>query len=170
MNTIIILASSRNPGNTAYIADRIVEKTGAELVDIGSKSVGYYDYAARNQSDDYQGIVDRMLEADTIIFASPVYWFTMSAQMKTFFDRFTDLITVRKEAGRELAGKKAYLLISGSEPELPAGFEEPFQLTFEYFNMSYMGNVYCYFIKSKEPDENVEPDLAQFIEELNSAD
>jgi len=37
--------------------------------------------------DDHAGIVERLLAADGIILASPVYFFHVTAQMKTFLDR-----------------------------------------------------------------------------------
>lgn len=37
--------------------------------------------------DDYKGLVQRVLAADAVILASPVYFFNVTAQMKTFLDR-----------------------------------------------------------------------------------
>ncbi len=38
-------------------------------------------------SDDHRALVQRLVSADTIILASPVYFFHVTAQMKTFIDR-----------------------------------------------------------------------------------
>jgi len=62
--------------------------------------------------------------------------------MKTLLDRFTDLVTVRKDLGRQLTGRSAFLLACGSEPELPDGFEVPFRETAAYLHMSYGGAFY----------------------------
>ncbi len=48
-------------------------------------------------------IVDKY---DVLIFATPVYWYSMSGIMKVFFDRITDLLTIKKDIGRKLKGKK----------------------------------------------------------------
>ena len=37
--------------------------------------------------DDYKGLSKKVLEADAIVLASPVYFFNVTAQMKTFLDR-----------------------------------------------------------------------------------
>jgi multimeric flavodoxin WrbA/putative sterol carrier protein len=37
--------------------------------------------------DDYRAVVEKVLEADAVILASPVYFFNVTAQMKTFLDR-----------------------------------------------------------------------------------
>ncbi len=38
-------------------------------------------------NDDANAIVDKMLEADVLVFASPIYYYEMAAQMKTLLDR-----------------------------------------------------------------------------------
>ncbi len=37
--------------------------------------------------DDYKGLIKQVLEADAVILASPVYFFSITAQLKTFIDR-----------------------------------------------------------------------------------
>ena len=39
------------------------------------------------QKDDAVWILDEFLDADGVILATPVYWYNVSAQMKTFIDR-----------------------------------------------------------------------------------
>ena len=50
--------------------------------------------------DDVPAIVERMKEADGIIFASPVYIDNISGQMKVFFDRLADAIHYQVLAGK----------------------------------------------------------------------
>jgi multimeric flavodoxin WrbA len=50
--------------------------------------------------DDVPALVDRMKEADGIIFASPVYIDNVSGQMKVFFDRLADAIHYQILAGK----------------------------------------------------------------------
>ena len=42
---------------------------------------------------------------DTWIFVTPVYWYSMSGQMKIFLDRITDLLKWHKDEGRKIRGK-----------------------------------------------------------------
>lgn len=83
-----------------------------------------------------------MLDADNIIFATPVYWYAMSGRLKTFFDRLTDLLYTHKSIGKGLKAKKTYLIACGSDPELPEGFEVPFRRTSDYFEMSFQKSFY----------------------------
>ncbi len=50
--------------------------------------------------DDVPFIVERMKEADGIVFASPVYIDNVSGQMKVFFDRLADAIHYQLLAGK----------------------------------------------------------------------
>ena len=45
------------------------------------------------QKDDMQELIDLILKADVIVFATPVYYYSMSAQLKTFIDRLTPIYT-----------------------------------------------------------------------------
>ncbi len=83
-----------------------------------------------------------MTEHETIVFATPVYWYAMSGTMKIFFDRLTELTTKEKHLGHALAGKRTFLIASGTDPELPAGFEVPFRRTSSYFEMEFIKAFY----------------------------
>jgi multimeric flavodoxin WrbA len=87
-------------------------------------------------------VAEKMETAERIVFATPVYWYAMSGELKVFFDRLTDLLTTHKSIGKALKGKKTYLIATGSDPELPEGFEVPFRSTSAYFDMSYEGALY----------------------------
>jgi multimeric flavodoxin WrbA len=50
--------------------------------------------------DDVPLIIERMKEADGIVFASPVYIDNVSGQMKVFFDRLADIIHYQVLAGK----------------------------------------------------------------------
>ena len=62
--------------------------------------------------------------------------------MKVFFDRLNELLSTHKPLGKALKGKRTYLISTGSESELPLGFETPFKLTSEYFEMNYIKAFY----------------------------
>ena len=50
--------------------------------------------------DDVPSIIERMKEADGIVFASPVYIDNVTGQMKIFFDRLADAIHYQLLAGK----------------------------------------------------------------------
>jgi hypothetical protein len=90
----------------------------------------------------------------------------MSAELKVFFDRLSDLLTIAREKGRGLAGKDVWLLASGSEVMLPDGFEVPFARTAEYFGMRYCGAAYLYTgddIKKRRVSESALSDFGREV-------
>ncbi len=62
--------------------------------------------------------------------------------MKTFIDRFSDLLSIRKDLGRQLRGKRI-LVVASFSTSMPKGFEDPFSQTCEYMGIKYEG---CSFI------------------------
>jgi multimeric flavodoxin WrbA len=97
---VLILSSSpRKKGNSNALCDRFMEgaieaKHQVEKVVLADKKINYCTgcYACRGngrcaQKDDMAQILDSMIEADVIVMATPVYFYTMCAQMKTVIDR-----------------------------------------------------------------------------------
>jgi multimeric flavodoxin WrbA len=89
----------------------------------------------------------------------------MSGLMKNFMDRFTDLITVEKQRGRQLRGKKTFLLAVGADKELPEGFEIPFRLTSEYFKMTYLGAIY-YAANATNTGDEWQEHIKSFVQQI----
>ena len=106
---VIILGSARKNGNTTKIVDEIAKESGIDVIDLNDYNISHYDYESKNREDDFLPLIRRILEEyDTLIFATPVYWYNMSGIMKVFFDRFSDLIRIEKETGRKLRGCLLY--------------------------------------------------------------
>jgi hypothetical protein len=63
--------------------------------------------------------------------------------MKTFLDRFSDLLGPHKELGRQLRGKRLFLLATGNtEESMPISMDETIRLTAQYLGMEYVGSHY----------------------------
>ncbi len=138
-----ILGSSNNDGNTAALASAVFAPLpNAEIISLSNLAIASYDYQNRHDSDDFLPLAEKLAAAKTIVFASPVYWYSMSAQMKVFFDRLTDLTKAHKELGKALAGKSVFLIATGGSPAPPSSFEPPFAETALYFNMHWGGMLY----------------------------
>jgi len=99
MDIVAIVGSPRSNGNTNYLADQAL----AQAVELGAKTekilvneyrlnpcLGHDNCASLKnclQNDDDSRILERFRSADGIIIATPVYYYNMTAQMKTFIDR-----------------------------------------------------------------------------------
>jgi len=99
MKILAIVGSPRPKGNTNYLVDQALEeaskhKAQIEKIDLCNYKVnpclGHDDCSSSDsctQKDDAKCILDKFLNADGIILATPVYWYNVSAQMKAFMDR-----------------------------------------------------------------------------------
>ncbi|MBQ8761748.1 MAG: flavodoxin family protein [Clostridia bacterium] len=104
-NVLIISSSPRVNSNSLGLCQQFckgAKESGhnVELVNLQNTKIGYCIgcYACQNtgkcfQKDDMQDIQQKMLNADVIVFATPVYFYSMSAQLKTLIDRTTPFYT-----------------------------------------------------------------------------
>jgi len=128
MKTVIIQGSSRNNGNTHKVSVELQKHLNCDIINLKDKNIGHYDYEYNNQEDDFPALIEKIAtNYDLIIFASPVYWYTMSGLTKVFFDRISDTIRISKDTGRKLRGKKMAALSCGYGSDAIEGFFLPFQ-------------------------------------------
>ncbi|MFK5958260.1 MAG: NAD(P)H-dependent oxidoreductase [Lutibacter sp.] len=140
---VIILGSSRSKGNTANVVSAISEKYNIDIIDLNNYNITYYDYESKNLGDDFLPLIKSIINKyDTLIFATPVYWYNMSGIMKVFFDRFSDLIRVEKETGRKLRGKNMFVISNSHNDEIAKSFYIPFQKSADYLGMNYTGEIH----------------------------
>lgn len=137
---VIIIGSSRSHGNTSRIVDEIANHFNIDVVNLNNYKFSYYDYESKNREDDFLPLIKSIIEKyDTLIFATPIYWYNMSGIMKVFFDRFSDLIRIEKETGRKLRGKKFAVISNSHDSEIDYDFYIPFRKSAEYLGMEYLG-------------------------------
>ncbi len=140
---LIIVGSARENSNTLEAIKKLSPFSHYDLVDLRTSRIRPYAYnSGATADDDFLAIAIKMLHADVIVFATPVYWYAMSTSMKLFFDRLTDLLGPYKSVGKRLKGKRVYVIASGGQPTPPDGFEIPFRLTSEYFDMQFVETLY----------------------------
>ena len=161
MKTVVIVGSSRNDGDTANITKQLIEKSEWDLVNLNDYEFSYFDYEHENRNDDYLNLMQLIVEKyETLIFVTPVYWYSMSGIMKVFFDRFTDLLTIEKELGRKLRGKKMAVMSCSIGENLGENFWLPFSETAKYLGMEYIGNSHTI------TGENNDWKITEFIKQI----
>ena len=95
---IILLGSSNSQGNTRKIVDFVSAQTGFPIIDLKTKNILEFDYEFKNRHDDFHPLIKEIVNNyELIIFATPVYWYTMSGILKTFFDRISDCLKIEKK-------------------------------------------------------------------------
>jgi multimeric flavodoxin WrbA len=137
--TLIILGSARGDGNTARVADHLARELPADSAHLLDLQIGPFRYDQQYpEEDDFIAFVEhRLLKYDTLVFASPVYWYSMSGSMKIFFDRISDLLKSRKDLGRRLRGKTMAVLSCAGDEEVNDSFYAAFRLSANYLGMHY---------------------------------
>jgi len=100
---VAFVGSPRKNGNTATLVDEVIR--GAQ--DAGTKTTLFNLYDAKIKpcqgclvcrktgyctlQDDFQNIFEHIIEADVVVFGSPVYVWQITAQMKLLWDRLCGL-------------------------------------------------------------------------------
>ena len=157
---VIIIGSSRNNGNTTKIIETIANEIEFDIVNLNDYQFSYYDYENKNKEDDFLPLMKKIIENyETLIFATPIYWYNMSGIMKVFFDRISDLLTIEKELGRQLRGKNMAVIANTSDEELDYDFFFPFRKSAEYLGMNYLGDVYI------NANTTIENDKIKFLKD-----
>ena len=166
---LVILGSPRKKGNSSTLAARIsrgAKSTAAEvetlfLQDLKISPCRGCDTCQTNDSkgcaikDDMQEIYPKLIKADAWVIASPVYWFTMSAQTKIFMDRCYALPAYVKNP---FAGKRIAIAMSyGDIDAVKSGCVNAlrtFQDAFRYTGSKIVGMVYGSAMKAGEIANN----------------
>lgn len=119
---------------------------GATLEVVRLAELGLRPYHYRREAEaepEFLALIEKMIAADLVVFATPIYWYSMGGVLKNFVDRFSDLLRgPHKELGERLANTQVKLLVTGADRRLPLGFETPFALTSIYLAMDYLGADY----------------------------
>ncbi len=122
-HVLILKGSPRGHGNSSLLADRLAEGAQAAGAEVESYSLQTMDIRPCDAcdacheykgggciiDDDMQKLYPSLQNADAIVLASPVYWFSVSAQMKLCIDRWYAL---ESPTGNSLRGKQFGLLLT----------------------------------------------------------
>lgn len=97
---LILSGSPRNDGNSDLLCDAFASgarETGNEVekIRVGAKKIAYCSacYYCREHGgkcvhqDDMAEILQKMIDADVIVLSSPVYFYSIDAQLKAVIDR-----------------------------------------------------------------------------------
>ncbi len=118
---LVFKGSPREKGNSSMLAEKAAEGASAAGAEVESFSLHVMDIRPCDAcdtchetgvcvlKDDMQLLYPKLQKADAIVIASPIYWFTMSAQTKLFIDRWYALETSQ---GNALKGKQFGILLT----------------------------------------------------------
>ena len=177
MNILILSGSPRKGGNTDLLVEAFVkgasQKHHVEVVSVHDYKVSpckgcnacfkSKDYACV-QKDDMAVIYEKMSQADMLVIASPVYFYGISAQLKTIIDRLHNPIR------NSFPIKKMALMLVGAAtlPELFDSIQTEYTLCLNFFQLEDAGRVLVRGVKDKGDIKNTDAlneayELAQSI-------
>ncbi len=118
---LVLSASPRKGGNSDLLCDRFMlgaKEAGnqVEKIFFRNKKIHYClgcgvcqgNGGTCVQKDDMAEILEKMIAADVIVMATPVYFYTMNAQMKTLIDRTCSRYT-------EIKNKEFYFIVAAAD-------------------------------------------------------
>ncbi len=135
---VIILGSARADGDTAKITQYLSTNLHWPVFNLLDYQIEPYSYEHDYTNEDFQHLIEELHNYQTWVFATPVYWYAMSGHMKNFLDRFTDLLKIHKDLGRQLRGKNMAVITSSNGGNLGDDFFIPFRASAEYLGMNYL--------------------------------
>jgi multimeric flavodoxin WrbA len=136
---VIVNGSPRRRGNSAILAEQVTagaQAAGAEvqIFNLHEMEINPCDacdgcqsapYSGCINGDDMQELYPELHAADALVIASPVYWFTVSAQTKLFMDRCYAMIDAD---GWSLRGKQVgIVMVYGDSDAFSSGAVNAFR-------------------------------------------
>ena len=165
MNILILSGSPRKGGNTELLAEAFAKGAAkhhqVEIVSVrdykvnpclGCNACFKSEANTCAQKDDMTVIYEKMSQADMLVIASPVYFYSISAQLKAVIDRFHNPIRDTFHI------KKMAILLVGaaSLPELFDAILTEYNLCLKFFDIEDAGKVLVRGVKDKGDINNTD--------------
>lgn len=133
MKVLTIFGSPRMKGNTATVLNWVEEELNAQGHEVERANIKDYKingciecFVCQTkpqepgcpQKDDLLRLLDQVFTADAVVYASPLFCWSWTAQLKPFVDRHFCLVSENGEPGGKslLEGKKMALLMTSAGP------------------------------------------------------
>ena len=133
MKIVLLQGSARKKGNTAKVLGWVEEELSTlghevESIYLSSKNLKGClgcgkckekpDEVGCVQKDDIPDILEKMISAQAVVFASPLYFWGLTAQLKAVIDRTYSLYTNYHQPGHAslVEGQRQALLVTGAGP------------------------------------------------------
>lgn len=123
-NVLILSSSPRRGGNSDLLCDEFAKGAAeagnvVEKIFLGDCSIAFCTGCGAcvekqgfcTQKDDMRSVQEKMLKADVLVLASPIYFYAVSGQLKTLIDRSCAFYTLLKN-------KDFYYILSMAETDI----------------------------------------------------
>lgn len=147
MNITAFIGSSRQHSNSEVLADYVLEGIPHQKLWIKDLNIQPIDDLRHDAQgfqfvdDDYDQIIHALLTSDILVFATPIYWYSMSGIMKNMVDRLSHAIRDERfpQLKEKLLTTEAIVLaVGGDDPKLKGlPMIQQFQYIFNFLNMPF---------------------------------
>jgi multimeric flavodoxin WrbA len=143
MKITVITGSPQKKGTTALLADKFIEGATEAGHDVYRFDAAFEEvkpclscgYCATHEGecvykDSMSKLNGKLFESDMVVFVTPIYYYTMSAQLKAVIDRF-------HANNAKLSGNKKAMLFSaayGGDDETMEGLQKTYKAILRYLN------------------------------------
>lgn len=110
MRILFINGSPNHNGSTAALAAEMLKGKTYETLNLTDYLIG--SYGQNLPGDGLENVIDAMMQADTIVIGSPVYWHNICGSVRNVLDRFYG-----KVENGALHGRRLYFVFQGAAPE-----------------------------------------------------
>jgi multimeric flavodoxin WrbA len=171
-NILILNGSPREKGNSASLAEQLAvgaREAGAQVESIYLHGLDIRPCDACEEcretgvciiGDDMQSLYPKIAAADALVFASPIYWFTISAQLKVCLDR---CYSFQASRWQEFHAKQAAIILTYGDTDLytSGGINAiyMFETMSRFLKMKIVGMVYG--TTNEVGDAQKQPDLME---------
>ncbi len=180
MSKVCIIVGSRHNGNSSHLAKILKERLKkeriiADIITPGNQKIylctgcmdcdvnGHCDF-----KDDMTDNIQKIINADTLIFITPDRWNLLSGDLKIFMDRLNPLYTSKK-----LEGKKMVSIVIGSKDKAEYSTEAALTSLNSFADASNMKLIYSHqfnnclegtdILEQQEEIDNVVNELIKII-------
>ena len=134
MKILFINGSPNKNGTTVHLAQTLLTRVDYDTIHLVDYKI--YSYGQKFEDDEFNKVLEAMIEADTLVIGSPVYWHNMSGAIRNLLDRLYGAIHKQ-----EMSGKRLFFLFQGAAPDkwmIEAG-EYSIRIFTQLYGLDYMG-------------------------------
>ncbi|MFJ7368026.1 flavodoxin family protein [Lysinibacillus sp. NPDC098008] len=147
MNITAFIGSSRAHSNSEQLTNIVLEGIAHKKIyvkDLHIEPIHDLRHDANGFQlieDDYDQVIEALLTSDVVVFATPIYWYSMSGIMKNMVDRFSQAIRDERfpELKEKLTTTEAIVLAVGGDHPTVKGLPmiQQFQYIFDFIKMPF---------------------------------
>lgn len=157
MKVLALLGSPRKGGNTDILLRHVVNGISdaggdVETVDLCENPVQPVGDCEKcreegqctiDSDDNYNWIIEKFINAECVLIATPLYWYSVSAQVKAFMDRWSCSMEIMPDFRNRIRGKKVGIIAAHGEddPTVTKHLFAQLQQTFQFLGLDFIGRV-----------------------------